>query len=70
VKDNNLTREGIIDALESFNNVDLGINVPITFTKTDHDALKEVWPTIIRHQTFIPLDWEDLKKQKTKGNKK
>lgn len=60
-EENDVTREGIIDALESLGNADIGIDVPVGFSKTDHDALGKIWPTIIKNKRFEPLIWTELR---------
>jgi ABC-type branched-subunit amino acid transport system substrate-binding protein len=59
-KSNNLTREGIVQALEGMKNVDIGIGIPISFDKTHHQALHQVWPTILKKGSFVPFNWEEL----------
>ena len=44
-----MTREGIIDVFESMSDVDIGVGEKIDFSKTDHQALHIVWPTIIKN---------------------
>lgn len=58
---NNLTREGLIDAFEKMQNVDIGISEKITFDKTHHQALHTVWPTILKDGEIVPLtSWSML----------
>lgn len=59
-KANKLTREGLIDALETLQNIDIGIGLPISFSKTDHQALHTVWPTLLKDGAFVPFDWSEL----------
>ena len=58
----NPKRESIIDAIESLNNVDIGIGVPISYSKSNHQASHKVWPTIIKGGQYTALDWSALKK--------
>jgi branched-chain amino acid transport system substrate-binding protein len=57
---NKLTREGIIDVLETMHDVDIGIGIPTSYDKNNHQALHTVWPTILRNGKFIPFDWKEL----------
>ena len=43
-----LTRESIIDALETIQQLDIGIGIFISLGKTNHQALHTVWPTKTR----------------------
>ncbi|MBF9000146.1 ABC transporter substrate-binding protein [Vibrio sp. CAIM 722] len=56
-----MTREGVIDGLEKLKNLDIGINVPISFSASQHQASHKVWPTIIRGGKYEPLDWATLR---------
>lgn len=56
-----LTREGIINTFENMKDVDIGIGVPISFDKNNHQGLHEVWPVIIENGQYVPLDWKSLK---------
>lgn len=55
-----VTREKLIDALETLDDLDLGIGVPVSYSTEDHQASHEVWPTIIDDNQFKPLDWSKL----------
>jgi branched-chain amino acid transport system substrate-binding protein len=44
-----IDREAIIDALESLGTFDIGLGVPL-----------EVWPTVIRGDRIVPLEWSQL----------
>ncbi|VAX26472.1 ABC transporter, substrate-binding protein (cluster 4, leucine/isoleucine/valine/benzoate) [hydrothermal vent metagenome] len=54
-----ITRENLIDAIESIQNLDIGIGVPISYSKKEHQALHRVWETEIRNQQFVPLNEKD-----------
>lgn len=56
-----VTRESLIDALESLSTVDLGIDAEITLSKQDHQASHQVWPTVFKDGHFVPFRWTDLK---------
>jgi ABC-type branched-subunit amino acid transport system substrate-binding protein len=56
-----LTREGIIDAFEGMRAVDIGIGVNVSFDQKNHQGLHTVWPMILIHGKYEPLNWQDLK---------
>ncbi len=55
-----ITRESVIDALESMGRFDIGIGEPLTLNPEAHQASHRVWPTVLRRGTFVPFDWKDL----------
>jgi ABC-type branched-subunit amino acid transport system substrate-binding protein len=55
------TRESIIDAIEGLSDIDLGLGAPLRFSRADHQASHEVWPTVIRNGRFVEMEWSDLK---------
>lgn len=56
-----VTREGIIDGLESMGAKDIGIGVIVNYSKTEHQASHKVWPTVIKNGQYTALDWTKLK---------
>lgn len=54
-------REKIIDALENLTNLDIGIGVPVSYSKANHQASHKVWPTVIRGGKYVALTWAELK---------
>ncbi len=56
-----LTREGVIDGLESLSGLDVGIGVPVSYSASNHQASHKVWPTVIRNGQYETLNWADLK---------
>lgn len=57
-----ISTEGLIDGIYEISNFDAGIGVPVSFSKTEHQASNKIWPTIIKGGKFIPLEWNSLKK--------
>ncbi|QLZ70477.1 ligand-binding receptor [Legionella sp. PC1000] len=57
---NQLTREGLIDVMQNMRDVDIGIGIPISYDKNNHQALHTVWPTILRNGRFISFEWTEL----------
>ncbi len=64
---NNLTREGLIDAFESFRDVDIGIVEKITIDKDDHTLLNKSYLMLIKDGKPIPIEWTDLNKLKSRN---
>ncbi len=50
-----ITRENVIDAIESIKNLDIGIGVPISYSPMEHQALHRVWATEIKNNEFVPF---------------
>ena len=42
---------------------DIGIGIKVSFNKNSHQALHTVWPTIIKNNKFISLDWSEIKQK-------
>lgn len=57
----NITRESIIDGIESLENLDIGLGVTISFSKKEHQASHKVWPTVIKNGKYATLNWLSLK---------
>jgi ABC-type branched-subunit amino acid transport system substrate-binding protein len=56
------TREIFIDALEQGAAIDLGVGQTFQLGKTRHQISDRVWPTVIKHGRFEPLQhWSQLK---------
>ena len=58
----NLTREGLIDAIETIRDLDLGPGMSITYGPHDRQGLDQVYFTRLENGRFIPFSgWESLK---------
>ena len=55
-----MTREGVIDGLQSLSGLDIGTGEPVTYSETNHQASHTVWPTVIRGGAYQTLNWGDL----------
>ncbi|MCH1921268.1 ABC transporter substrate-binding protein [Shewanella sp. A3A] len=55
-----LDREGVINGLESLNQLDIGIDVPVSFSASSHQASHKVWPTVIKNGKYEILNWSEL----------
>ena len=58
-----MTRESIVDALESLKDVDIGIGIKISYSMDQHQASQKIWPTKVVQDEFVPLEWEKLWQQ-------
>lgn len=57
-----LTREGLIDAIESIRDFKLGPGLSITYGKNDRQGMDEVYFTRLKGGHFVPFtDWKSLK---------
>lgn len=54
---NHPSRESVIDALESLKDLDIGIGVKLTYSKTEHQGSHKVWATMMKDGKFVALDW-------------
>lgn len=59
----NLNRESLIDAIEQIQNLNIGLENPLSFSKTEHQASHKIWPTKIISGEFVQVDWNNLKDQ-------
>jgi branched-chain amino acid transport system substrate-binding protein len=51
--------EKLVDALESTRNLDLGLGVPLSFSRSDHQASHKIWGTALDETgRFQPMDLE------------
>ncbi len=57
-----ITRESIVDALESLGDFDLGLGVKLKLSKSHHQACQKVWQTRIVNGKVTPFAWNHLKK--------
>ena len=52
-------RESIVQALEGFPTLNIGLGESLTLSKTEHQASHRVWPTVLRGGKVVPLNWEE-----------
>lgn len=55
-----ITREGVVVALQELGNFDAGLGHSLTLSDKQHQASHEIWPTILKKGSFIPLSWSDV----------
>jgi ABC-type branched-subunit amino acid transport system substrate-binding protein len=51
------SRESVIDGIEGLRNLDIGIGVPITYGRADHEGIDRVWATEIRGGKVVSIQW-------------
>ena len=52
-----LDTETVVDALETLRNYDIGLGVPVNFSRTEHQALHKVWGTQLdANGKFQPIE--------------
>ena len=56
---NNLSGEAVIDAIESFGELDIGIGVPVRLGPDEHQALHKLWMVEIIEDTFSSINLEN-----------
>lgn len=61
-----ITKESIIDGLESLHGVDIGLNVDIYFDENEHQAIHDVWMTYIKTGKISAFTWSMLQKEGSK----
>ncbi len=52
-----LTRKTVVAAADNLQNLDLGINVPISFSPTDHQGMEKVYLTVIKDGKFQQVNY-------------
>jgi ABC-type branched-subunit amino acid transport system substrate-binding protein len=56
-------REGIRATVESIQDLDLGIDVPISFDSNTHQGLQTIYYTTVKDEHFVPIkEWEEWAK--------
>jgi len=58
-----LTRDKLVDAIETMHGEDIGIGMKVNYSSTNHQGFDQLYPTVIRSGVAVPLkDWAGLKK--------
>jgi ABC-type branched-subunit amino acid transport system substrate-binding protein len=52
-----VTRESVVDALENAGALDIGIGIPLRFSRDQHQGSHHVWPTVVRKGALVPFEW-------------
>ena len=55
-----LTREAVIDSLESLGSFKLDPSVPLRLSRDRHQASDSVWPTRLTAQDILPFSWTEI----------
>jgi branched-chain amino acid transport system substrate-binding protein len=54
------TREAVVDALEGLGQFDIGLGESLYLGRSEHQASRRVWPTILKGDRFVPFQWSDI----------
>jgi branched-chain amino acid transport system substrate-binding protein len=54
------TREAVVDALEGLGQFDIGLGEPLYLSRSEHQASRRVWPTLLKGGRFVPFQWSDI----------
>ncbi len=55
-----ITKESIIDGLEQLNKTDIGLGIPISYSKLNHQAIDKLWMITINKGKLEPFGWSRL----------
>jgi ABC-type branched-subunit amino acid transport system substrate-binding protein len=58
-----ITRESIIDSLQNLMSFDVGLGVPLSLSKNDHQASDTLWLTRIYQGEIVATEWDQLKQR-------
>jgi ABC-type branched-subunit amino acid transport system substrate-binding protein len=56
-----ITKESIIDGLESLTSVDIGLGVDVSLSKQDHQAIEMLWLSGLKNGQFMDFEWDELR---------
>ncbi|MCE5242018.1 MAG: ABC transporter substrate-binding protein [Syntrophobacteraceae bacterium] len=60
-----LSRERLIEAIESIRQFDVGIAQPLDYGPKDHQGLKQVYFTRVKDGRFVPIDdWQQIRRER------
>lgn len=63
-----LTRESLIEGLESLGQFDLGLGVPLKLDADEHQASHHVWPTRIENGRVVSTSWAEITRSLQPGS--
>ena len=52
--------ESVINSLNKLSRLDLGLNLDISYSSDNHQAVNKIWPVMILNDQFIPVDWSEI----------
>lgn len=64
-----ITKESIIDGIESLNGIDIGLGLDIYFNKSEHQAIHKLWLTKLNSGLFEDFNWKMMPDENMKGKK-
>jgi len=57
-----ITKETIIDSLDSITSADIGIGVDISLNSNDHQAIDNIWLSRLKDSLFVGFSWDEIEK--------
>ncbi|NOQ93693.1 MAG: ABC transporter substrate-binding protein [Methylophaga sp.] len=64
-----ITKESIIDGVESLNGIDIGLGLDIYFNKLEHQAIHKLWLTKLNSGFFEDFSWQMMPDENIKEKK-
>jgi len=55
-----INREGVIEALDTLGNFEIGMNAGLNLGVESHQASHRIWPTVMKNGKIVPFDWKNL----------
>ncbi|OUR74363.1 ligand-binding receptor [Methylophaga sp. 41_12_T18] len=55
-----ITRESIIDGLETLTDFNIGLGVNVELNQHDHQATNKLWPSVLKSGRFDAFSWDEL----------
>jgi len=55
-----ITKESIIDGLENLSETDIGLGIPISYSKQQRQAINKLWMVTINQGKLEPFDWSEF----------
>lgn len=55
-----ITRESVVQALEAMGRFQIGLDGPLEFGPSEHQASHRVWPTALRAGHIVPIEWAEI----------
>mgnify|MGYP000597812540 CR=1 FL=1 len=56
--DGDITKESIIDGIESLNGIDIGLGIDIDFNQSEHQAIHTLWLTKLNSESSEDYNWQ------------
>ncbi len=60
IKGGIINRETLVDSLNQLSGLNIGLNLNISYSNENHQAVHKVWPVMIENNEFVPVNWKRL----------